>query len=90
MPGRQFANDSMTPEPIAVRRDKYDDEIPTDRTEHTNTTPEMSDGLYIGRHYSEDWMGGFDAYGVSVKDQGKTPTREQVSVNPNSAKRGGE
>ena len=88
MPGRQFANDSMTPEPIAVRRDKYDDEIPTDRPEHENTTPGMSQALYVGRQYSSDWMGGFDAYGVSVKDMGKTPSRETMSVNPNSADRG--
>jgi hypothetical protein len=88
MPGRQFANDSMTPEPISVSRDKYQDEIPSDRTNHSNTTPEMSGGLYQGRHYSDDWMGGFEKYGVSV---GSTaPSKEQVSVNPNSADRGKE
>lgn len=88
MPGRQFANDSMTPEPISVRRDKFNDEIPSDRPMHENTTPGMSQSLYEGRHYSDDWMGGFESYGVSVKDMGKTPVREQVSVNPNSATRG--
>lgn len=90
MPGRQFANDSMTPEPISVSRDKYQDEIPSDRSNHGNTTPEMSASLYTGRHYSDDWMGGYEAYGVSVSDGGKSPSKETISVNPNSADRGKE
>jgi hypothetical protein len=90
MPGRQFANDEMTPDPIGVDRDKYKDEIPTDRTNHANTTPEHSNPLYTGRHYSDDWMGGYDPYGVTVKDLGQTPSREMISLNWNSADRGRE
>lgn len=90
MPGRQFANDFATPDPISVSRDKYQDEIPSDRPYHENTTPSHSNPMYVGRQYSDDWMGGYDPYGVSVADRGKTPLREQVAVNPNSADRGRE
>jgi len=90
MAGRQFANDSMTPEPIAVSRDEFKDEIPTDRPMHTGCTPEHSNSLYTGRQYSDDWKGGYENYGTSVADQGKSPSRETVSVNPHSADRGKE
>jgi hypothetical protein len=88
MPGRQFANDFATPEPISVDRDKYKDEIPSDRPYHQGVTPGHSNSLYMGRHYSDDWMGGYDAYGVTVADKGQSPSKEQVSINPNSADRG--
>lgn len=90
MPGRQFANDAATPEPISVTRDKYKDEIASDRPMHENTTPEHSNSLYVGRHYSDDWMGGYENYGTSVTDRGQSPSKETVSVNPNSAARGNE
>jgi len=90
MPTRQFANDFATPDPIAVTRDQYKDEIPTDRPYHTDTTPGHSNPTYTGRQYSDDWSGGFETYGVSVTDKGQSPSRETVSVNPNSADRGKE
>jgi len=90
MPGRQFANDSATPEPISVSRNEFKDEIPTDRPMHDNTTPEHSNQAYTGRQYSDDWRGGYDNYGVSVADQGQSPSREQTTINPNSADRGRE
>jgi len=90
MPTRQFANDVATPDPIAVNRDQYKDEMPTDRPYHMNTTPEHSNPTYTGRQYSDDWMGGFENYGVSVADRGQSPSKEVVSVNPNSADRGKE
>lgn len=88
--GGQFARDFATPSEIDVTRDKYNDEIPTDRPYHMNTTPEHSNPTYVGRQFSDDWMGGYDAYGVSVADKGQTPSRETVSINPNSADRGAE
>ena len=84
--GRQFANDSMTPEPISVSRDKYQDEIPSDRTNHTNATPEHSNPTYTGRQFSDDWMGGYENYGVAVG----APKATTVVVNPNKAVRGDE
>ena len=84
--GRQFANDSMTPEPISVSRDKYQDEIPSDRTNHGNATPEHSNPTYTGRQFSDDWMGGYENYGVAVE----APKATSVVVNPNKAVRGDE
>lgn len=90
MPTRQFANDFATPDPIAVTRDQYKDEMPTDRPYHTDTTPGHSNPTYVGRQYSDDFNGGFSPYGVTVMDKGQSPSREQVAVNPNSADRGKE
>lgn len=86
--GGQFARDSMTPSEIAITRDRYQDEIPTDRPYHMDVTPGHTNPLYVGRQYSDDFMGGYQAYGVTVADRGQSPSKEQVSVNPNSADRG--
>lgn len=86
--GGQFARDFATPPEIAITRDKYNDEIPTDRPYHTETTPGHSNPAYVGRQYSDDFMGGYQAYGVTVADRGQSPSKEQVAVNPNSADRG--
>jgi hypothetical protein len=56
--GRQFADDSMTPDPIKVSRDKYMDEIPSDRPMHENTTPGHSNPAYTGRQYDDDVKSG--------------------------------
>lgn len=103
--GGQFARDSMTPEEIGINRDSYWNEIPSDRPYHTNTTPSSdSPGNYTaslqggrghvnygGRQYETivESPTAMD-YGVSVADRGKTPSRETVSINPNSADRGRE
>jgi hypothetical protein len=87
MPGRQFANDSATPEPISVSRDEYGCEIASDRPMHENSTPEHSNPAYTGRQYSDDWKGGFEEYGVAVS--GKSSSSE-TTINPNSADRGKE
>jgi len=88
--GGQFARDFATPEEIQITRDRYNDEIPTDRPYHMNTTPAHSNPAYVGRQYSDDFMGGYDPYGVTVQDRGQNPSREVVPVNPNSADRGKE
>ena len=79
----QFADDSMTPDPISVSRNQYKDEIPTDRPEHANATPEHSNPMYSGRQYAPSPMGGssVEAAGVS---------KESVDLNVTAARRGAE
>jgi hypothetical protein len=83
--GRQFANDSMTPEPISVSRNQYKDEIPSDRPMHDDTTPGHSNPLYTGRHYAPSPMGG-----TSVSDKGQSPSKSTTDVNVHVANRGDE
>lgn len=83
--GRQFANDSMTPSPISVSRNQYKDEIPSDRPEHENTTPEHSNSLYGGNQYAPQMN-----YGVSVTDMGQSPSRKTVDVDVHKADKGKE
>ena len=85
--GRQFADDSMTPEPISVSRDEYKDEIPSDRPYAENCTPGHSNPLYTGRQYSDDWNGGYRAYGKSV---GAAPKASVVGIEGDKANRGPE
>jgi hypothetical protein len=80
--GRQFANDSMTPEAISVSRDSYQGEIPSDRTSHGDATPGHSNGMYSGRHYANDVKGG-----TSVSGKSSATT---IGVNPHDNKRGEE
>lgn len=80
--GRQFANDSMTPEPISVSRDQYQGEIPTDRTSHEDTTPGHSNGMYSGRQYNSDVKGGSPVSGKS--------SVSTIGVNPHSVALGEE
>lgn len=82
---RQFANDSMTPSPIGVSRNKYQDEMPSDRPAHDDSTPGHSNPAYTGMQYA----GEFSNYGVSV-GSGSGPSREQVTVNAQSTERGKE
>ncbi|HEX8838343.1 MAG TPA: hypothetical protein VF748_15475 [Candidatus Acidoferrum sp.] len=103
--GGQFARDSMTPEEISIMRDAYWNEIPTDRPYHMDTTPQSgSPGDYTadlqggrnrvnygGRQYDTIVRSpSASQYGVGVTDRGQSPSREVVSVNPNSADRGKE
>lgn len=103
--GGQFARDFATPSEIDITRDSYWNEIPTDRPYHANTTPSSeSPGSYTatlqgGRNHVNYAGRQYDTivesptgteYGVSVTDQGQTPSRESVSINPNSADRGQE
>ena len=86
--GRQFAKDSATPEEIGVHRDEYWNEIPRDREEHKNATPEHSNSTYTGRQYdtivrSPNGM----EYGVSVSGK---PMASSVSVTGDEANRGKE
>lgn len=84
----QFANDSMTPEPIKVTRDKFQNEIPSDRPMHTETT--AGDGAFHwdGNQYDDSpGKGGFGSYGVSVDS---SPKVERTSVDTSRADRGKE
>lgn len=85
--GRQFANDSMTPEPIDVSRDKFKNEIPSDRPCHDDTTPGHSNESYVGRQFDTQVKEG-TGYGVSVAGKGQSPSRETADVNVHSADRG--
>lgn len=103
--GGQFARDFATPEEIDINRDTYWNEIPEDRPYHGNSTPSCdSPGSYTatlqgGRNHVNYAGRQYDTivdsptgtgYGVSVEDKGQTPSRETVSINPNSADRGAE
>jgi hypothetical protein len=83
MPTRQFANDSMTPEPISVSRDSYKDEIPSDRPMHEECTPGHSNPLYSGRQYAPAIMSG-----AAVSSPGVS--KEAVSISVHKADRGDE
>lgn len=80
--GRQFANDSMTPDPIGVSRNEHMDEMPSDRPMHEDSTPGHSNPAYTGRQYNTDVKGG--------KDVGAAPKATTVGINNNRADRGPE
>ncbi len=56
--GHQFADDSMTPSPLSVSRDKYDNEIASDRPMHENSTPGMGSFNWDAGHYCDTVKGG--------------------------------
>lgn len=72
---KQFADDSMTPSPISVSRDKYQNEIPTDQPHHENTTPGEGGFHWGGNQYATD----FSSYGQSVNSE-SSPSRTSVDV----------
>lgn len=75
-------------EAISVSRDQYQNEIPSDRPMHENTTPGKGSFAWGEGHYSDDFQGGFSSYGVSVGGGGKSSS--EVSVNVSKADRGKE
>lgn len=79
--GKQFADDSMTPGPISVSRDKYQNEIPTDQPHHENTTPGEGGFHWGGNQYATD----FSSYGQSV---GGAKEASRTSVDVSRADRG--
>jgi hypothetical protein len=85
----QFADDSMTPPPIAVKRDKFENEIPVDRPMHPETTAGEGAFNFSGNQYDDGpSKGGFSSYGVEVKDAGQQASR--ITVNVGNAGRGQE
>lgn len=87
--GGQFAADMATPEEISISRDQYWNEIPSDRPYHADCTPAHSNPLYQGRQFDTIVRSpSGNQYGVSTTDMGQSPSKMQVSVNPNSADRG--
>ena len=88
--GKQFADDSMTPDPISVSRDKYGNEIPSDRPYHGENTPGKGGWAWNEGHYSTDFDAGFGSYGKSVEDKGKSPKSESTSISGGRADRGKE
>lgn len=86
----QWADDSMTPSPISVSRDKYGNEIPTDQPKHDNSTPAMGAFSYDEGHYSTDFGAGFGSYGVNVPDKGQNTDSQSMDVNVRPSNRGKE
>jgi len=82
----QWADDSMTPEPISVSRDKYKNEIPSDRTNHTGNTAGMGAFHWDGNQYSTDFNAGFSSYGMSV--DANSGNVDKMSVDTSRADRG--
>lgn len=84
----QFADDSMTPSPISVSRDKQGNEIPSDRPMHDEATPGRGSFDWTGNQYDDSpGKSGFGSYGVSV-DSNKGA--EKKFVNGMNPSRGGE
>ena len=80
--GTQFADDSMTPGPISVSRDKYQNEIPSDQPNHAENTAGEGAFNWQGNQYATD----FSSYGSSAN--GNTGSVEKVSVDVSRADRG--
>lgn len=85
--GRQFANDSMTPEPISTHDDSYGNCLANDRPMHTDTTPGLGSFNWSGKQYSDDFDGGFKKYGVAV---GSAPKATGQTISGDKADRGKE
>ncbi len=51
--GTQFADDSMTPSPISVSKDKYGNEIAADKPMHENSTPGEGAFGWTEGHYAQ-------------------------------------
>ncbi len=87
----QFADDSMTPSPIKVNKDKFGNELAVDRPAHENVTPAEGSFHFGGNQYDDSpGKGGFGSYGVKVSDMGQNPVVERTSVNVSRADRGKE
>ena len=85
----QFADDSMTPPPIAVKTDQFGNEIPVDRPFHPETTPGEGSFNFGGEQYDDGpSKGGSKSYGTTVSDAGQQASR--VTVNAGRADRGHE
>jgi hypothetical protein len=75
---------------LSVTNDQYNNEMAEDRTMHDNATPQHSNPLYQGRHYSDDFKGGYSNYGTSVSDKGQSPSKQETAINVHRADRGKE
>ena len=77
----QFADDSMTPDPISISRDKYGNEIPTDKPMHDNSTPGVGSWSWDENHYANDPKGGVSVAPPSLSS-------ERITVDNSRADRG--
>jgi hypothetical protein len=84
----QFADDKMTPSPLNVSRDKFENEIPTDKPMHGNSTDGEGAFHWDGNQYDDGpSKGGSKSYGQSVE----APTGvERNTVDVSRADRGKE
>lgn len=75
----QWADDSMTPSPLKVTKDKFGNEVAADQTNHTNTTAGDGAFHFSGNQYDDSpGKGGFGSYGVSVDYGQNKPERSTV------------
>jgi len=89
--GDQFADTDKLTASFNIKRDQYGNEIPVDKPEHSNATPEEGDFHWDGNQYADDFNGGFNKYGVVVNDdRGQHPKVERITVDAGQAKRGEE
>ena len=87
----QWADDSMTPSPLKVTKDKFGNELAQDRPSHNNTTAEEGSFHFGGNQYDDSpGKGGFGSYGVAVEDYGQNPKVERSTVDNSRADRGRE
>lgn len=91
---RQFAGTpdegSVSPDYLHIRYDEWNNVIAEDRTYHANATAEKGSFNFGDEQYSDDWQGGYTAYGVTVEDRGQNPVVERISVDNSRADRGKE
>ncbi len=80
--GRQFADDSATPDPIATHDDSYGHCIASDRPMHGEATAGNGSFNFSGKQYATDFSG----YGKSVNGSKAT----SVNVTGDRAERGSE
>lgn len=86
----QFANDSMTPAPLTVTRDKFGNEIAADKPMHENATPGEGSWSFDEEHYDDGpSKGGFQSYGTAVSGN-DGPSSERTTVDNSRADRGKE
>jgi hypothetical protein len=71
----------MTPDAISVSRDSLENEIPSDRPMHENTTAGNGGFNWDAKHYAEKHSAGKGS---------EAPKATSVSVNPHAANRGDE
>jgi len=89
--GGQFADDVATPEEISVSHDRFWNEMPADRTNHMNATPEHSNPTYTGRQYDTIVKNPTGSqYGAMVEDLGQSPSKTSVDVSIHRTDRGKE
>lgn len=92
MQGFQYAGNpadgSVSPDPLSVTYDQWNNEQASDPTMHQNCTPGVGSYNFSGGQYSDDWNGGYSNYGVTVNSP--TTSNSSTTVDVSRADRGKE